>query len=101
MTDIQESVKYLKSFYCHVDIVFETNLKAILNELERLQNNTDGIELTSKKYLADKCMKLEEENKRYREALKEMVFAYENKDEDMPHQFEIEAMKTAKQALEE
>lgn len=34
-----------------------------------------------------------------REALKEMLFAYQNKDEDVPHKFEVDAVATATSAL--
>ena len=42
---------------------------------------------------------LEEENERLRSALKNMVFAYQNKDDDFPHQFERDATLEAKRAL--
>jgi len=44
---------------------------------------------------------LKAQNERLREALKEMLFAYQNKDDEFPHQFETKALELAKQALEE
>lgn len=41
------------------------------------------------------------DNKRLRDALKDMLFAYVNKDGDCPHQFEIDAVKEAEELLKE
>ena len=44
-------------------------------------------------------LQLEAENKAMRKALEEMLFAYENKDGEFPHQFEIDALAIANEAL--
>ena len=46
-----------------------------------------------------KFAQIEAENKKLREALEEMLFAYENKDGEFPHQFEIDALAIANEAL--
>lgn len=47
----------------------------------------------------NECLAKDEEIKRLKTALENMAFAYTNKDEDTPHDFEISALKTAIEIL--
>ena len=69
-------------------IAFAGTEDGVYIESERLSLDIDDIEQAK----ADAEAYLEEVKKEYEECIYDLVFAYVNKDEDMPHKFESQAL---------
>lgn len=81
-----------------IESLVNDDIPALVAEVERLQNEVWKKELAFGQlthYNAAKYQQIATLKK----AISDMLFAYQNKDADCPHQFEIEAIKQAQEAL--